>query len=107
MAVTRTATGEVRSVVERPTATLRKLEMHVTTLNPGLAPHPPHTHPNEELVIIDDGIVETLSAGTWHRVGPGSIIFNASNASHALRNVGKTLARYHVVNWSTPATPAN
>jgi XRE family transcriptional regulator, regulator of sulfur utilization len=106
MAATRTDTGEVRSLVRRPTATLRELEMHVTTLNPGLSSHPPHTHPNEELVIIDQGIVETLSDGRWHRIGPGSVIFNASNAPHALRNVGKTPARYHVVNWSIGATPA-
>lgn len=106
MTATHTETGEVRSVVRRPTATLRELEMHVTTLNPGVASHPPHRHPNEELVIIDQGTVETLSDGKWQRVGPGSIIFNASNALHALRNVGPTPARYHVVNWSTAATPA-
>jgi quercetin dioxygenase-like cupin family protein len=106
MAVTHTGTGEVRSVVRRPTATLRELEMHVTTLAPGLASHPPHRHPNEELVIIDHGRVETLSAGKWQRIGPGSIIFNSSNAPHALRNVGKTPARYHVINRSTAATPA-
>ncbi len=106
MAVTRTDTGEVRPIVRRPTATLRELEMHVTTLNPGLASHPPHKHPNEELVIIDQGTVETLSNGEWHRIGPGSIIFNASNSPHALRNVSAAPARYHVVNWSTVATPA-
>ena len=105
MAVTPTATGEVRSIVRRPTATLRELEMHVTTLNPGLSSHPPHTHPNEELVIIDEGTVEVLSGGKWQRIGPGSIVFNASNAPHALRNVGSGPARYHVVNWSTAATP--
>lgn len=103
----KTETGEVRQVVRRPTATLDELEMHVTTLNPGVASHPPHTHPNEELVIIRDGTVETLSGGTWKRVGPGSIIFNASNAPHALRNVGSTPATYHVINWRTPATPAS
>jgi XRE family transcriptional regulator, regulator of sulfur utilization len=105
MAVTPTATGEVRSIVRRPTATLRELEMHVTTLNPGLSSHPPHTHPNEELVIIDEGTVEVLSDGKWQRIGPGSIVFNASNSPHALRNVGSGPARYHVVNWSTDATP--
>lgn len=107
MAVTKTDVGEVRSVVRAPTATLSELEMHVTTLNPGLASHPPHRHPNEELVILRTGNVETLSDGVWKRLGPGSIIFNASNSLHALRNVGDTPATYFVVNWQTPATPAN
>jgi quercetin dioxygenase-like cupin family protein len=79
--------------------------MHITTLNPGVASHPPHTHPNEELVIIREGTVETLSGGTWKRVGPGSIIFNASNSPHALHNVGTTPAVYHVINWTSATTP--
>jgi XRE family transcriptional regulator, regulator of sulfur utilization len=102
-----TDVGALRSLVRQPTATLDELEMHVTTLNPGLASHPPHTHPNEELVIVRDGTVEVLNGGTWKRLGPGSVIFNASNSPHALRNVGATPATYHVINWKTPATPAN
>ncbi|MBB4098217.1 cupin domain-containing protein [Sphingomonas kyeonggiensis] len=106
LAVKKTDVGEIRDLVRRPTATLDELEMHVTTLNPGLSSHPPHTHPNEELVIIDTGTVETLSGGKWERLGPGSVIFNASNAPHALRNAGGTPATYHVINWKTAATPA-
>ncbi|WP_420137527.1 cupin domain-containing protein [Sphingomonas sp.] len=102
-----TETGSVRQVVRQPTATLNELEMHITTLNPGVASHPPHTHPNEELVIIREGTVETLSGGVWKRVGPGSIIFNASNAPHALRNVGSGPAVYHVINWTSATTPKN
>lgn len=105
MTVQQTDVGELRSVVRAPTATLDELEMHVTTLNPGIASHPPHHHPNEEVVIVRDGSVETLSAGQWKRIGPGSIIFNASNSEHALRNVGETPATYFVINWKTPATP--
>jgi quercetin dioxygenase-like cupin family protein len=101
----KTDVGELRNVVRGPTATLEELEMHVTTLNPGLASHPPHQHPNEELVIIDQGNVEVLSGGTWRRAGPGSIIFNASNSPHALRNVGAVPATYHVINFRTAATP--
>jgi len=100
-------TGSVVQVVRRPTATLDELEMHVTTLNPGVASHPPHKHPNEELVIIRQGTVETLSDGSWKRIGPGSIIFNASNSLHALRNVGTTPAVYDVINWKSATTPAN
>lgn len=103
----KTDVGALRDLVRQPTATLDELEMHVTTLNPGLSSHPPHTHPNEELVIIREGTVEVLSDGAWKRIGPGSVVFNASNSPHALRNVGTTPATYHVINWSTPATPKN
>ena len=100
-------TGSVVQVVKQPTATLDELEMHVTTLNPGVASHPPHKHPNEELVIIREGTVETLSGGVWKRIGPGSIIFNASNSLHALRNVGARPAVYDVINWKSATTPTN
>lgn len=103
--VSKTEVGAIRDVVRRPTATLDELEMHITTLNPGLSSHPPHTHPNEELVIVREGIVEVLSGGSWKRVGPGSVIFNASNAPHALRNVGAAPTTYHVINWKSAATP--
>ena len=96
-----TPTGAVRSLYKGPTATLAELEMHVTTLNPGATSHAPHRHVNEELVIIREGTVETLSDGKWVRLGPGSVIFNASNSLHGLRNVGTTAAVYHVVNWSS------
>src|SRR5678815_71379 len=102
IAVKQTEVGSVRQFFRTPTATLDELECHVTTLNPGLQSHPPHKHVNEELVIIREGTVEVLSEGAWKRVGPGSVVFNASNQMHALRNVGPTPAVYHVINWSSP-----
>ena len=96
----KTATGEVRSLCKSPTATLDQLEMHVTTLNPGQTSHPPHRHVNEELIILREGECETLSNGNWVKVGPGSVVFNASNSLHGFRNVGAVPATYHVINWS-------
>lgn len=100
-----TETGSVRPVCKSRTATLDELEIHVTTLEPGKSPHPPHRHPNEELVIIRQGTVEAFENGEWKRLGPGSVIFSASNQLHGLRNVGSEPAVYHVVNWKTGATP--
>jgi quercetin dioxygenase-like cupin family protein len=97
---TRTPTGEVRSLVKQPTATVDQLEIHVTTLNPGAMSHPPHRHVNEELIIMDKGECETLSDGKWIKVVPGDVVFNASNSLHGFRNVGTTPATYHVINWS-------
>jgi len=94
--------GSTRSVVRRPTATLDELEMHITTLKAGQTSHAPHQHLNEELIILREGALETLSQGVWKRVGPGSIIFNASNELHGVKNVGTVDAVYHVVNWRSP-----
>ena len=33
---------------------------HVSTLPVGQSPHPPHKHPDEEIVIIKEGTVEAL-----------------------------------------------
>jgi quercetin dioxygenase-like cupin family protein len=101
-----TGVGSVRSFFKSRTATLEELEVHVTTLDPGKSPHPPHRHPNEEMIIIRQGTLEALVNGEWKRVGPGSVIFNASNQLHGLRNVGTDQAIYHVINWKTAATPA-
>jgi quercetin dioxygenase-like cupin family protein len=96
----------VRQFMQAPTATLDELELHVTTLQAGTTSHAPHKHANEELVIIKEGTVEVLVDGQTKRVGPGSVVFNASNQMHSLRNVGSGPATYHVINWKTPATKA-
>jgi len=102
MQVRESKVGSSRQIVRAPTATLDELEMHVTTLNPGQTSHPPHQHPNEELIIIKEGTVEALVNGDWKKVGVGSVIFQASNQLHGIRNVGAGPATYHVINWSSP-----
>jgi XRE family transcriptional regulator, regulator of sulfur utilization len=95
-------TGEVRRVVQKPTATLEELEIHITTLKPGEESHPPHKHVNEEILIVKEGNVEALVNGELKRGGPGSLIFQASNQLHNIKNVGTGPATYHVINWKTP-----
>jgi quercetin dioxygenase-like cupin family protein len=104
MTVRETKIGASRQVVRAPTVTLDELEIHITTLNPGQTSHAPHQHPNEELLIVKEGTVEALVAGEWKRLGVGSVIFQASNQLHAIRNAGTGPATYHVVNWKSSAT---
>ncbi|MFP5211694.1 MAG: cupin domain-containing protein [Acidobacteriota bacterium] len=100
------AHGSVRQFFNTRTVSLEHFELHVTTLDPGMMPHPPHRHPNEEMMIIREGTLAALQNGKWTTVGPGSVIFNASNQLHGLKNVGKVPAVYHVLNWKTAATPS-
>ena len=97
-----TKVGARRQFFQSATATLDQLECHVTTLNPGESAHPPHQHPDEELIIIKEGSVEALVKGETRRVGAGSIIFQAPNQLHGLRNAGPTAATYYVLRWISP-----
>ena len=101
----KTDVGEYRHVVRQPTRTLSELEMHITTLKPHTASHAPHTHPNEEMVIVREGTLQAHVNGKEIVVGPGSVLFFASMQPHAVQNIGETPATYHVINWKTAATP--
>ncbi|GAC1685722.1 MAG: hypothetical protein NVS9B3_04020 [Gemmatimonadaceae bacterium] len=92
-----TAVGAVRKVVDSLTAVLSRLEIHVTTLAPGRTVHPPHRHAHEELMIVRDGTLEVLQNDVTRMAGPGSVIFQASNELHGLRNPGTVPATYYVI----------
>jgi len=100
--VEKTNVGARRDVVKTATATLDELEMHVTTLNAGQQSHPPHQHVAEELLIIKEGTLEALVNGEYQKAGPGSIVFQASNQLHTIKNVGSGPATYHVIQFQPP-----
>jgi XRE family transcriptional regulator, regulator of sulfur utilization len=94
-----TESGSVRPFFRGPTATLDSLDIHVSTLDPGKAPHPPHKHLNEELVIVKEGTLEVLENGETKRVGPGSVLFVGLSQLSGIRNSGPGTVTYYVVGW--------
>jgi quercetin dioxygenase-like cupin family protein len=101
-----TPVGLYRAAFDAPTPTLEKLEVHVTTLRPGMASHPPHHHPWEELLLVKEGDLEVSINGEKHHAGPGSLVFLASHDVHNSTNVGETPATYYVINFVTDAVHA-
>lgn len=91
--------GPIRSrpVLRGETHTGLAIELHMTELAPGQAPHPPHRHVHEEMVMIQEGTLEVTIAGRAATLGPGSSAFVASNDHHGWRNVGTTRALYFVL----------
>jgi len=93
-----------RDIMEGRTHTGDYLEVHETVLEPDARPHPPHRHVGEELFLVSSGTLEATIAGKSTRLGPGSVLFVASNEEHGVRNVGTTAAQYFVITLGQKAT---
>jgi quercetin dioxygenase-like cupin family protein len=89
--------GQSRPVMQGVLPTGEEVEMHETSLLPGHMPHPPHKHSHSEIMCIREGTLEFQNDGKPERVGPGGVIFAASNVMHGLKNVGDTTAQYFVI----------
>ena len=87
-----------------PTQTLMQLEMHTTMLNEGETSHAAHVHHNEEMMIVRYGTVAEMIVDKDYVLGPGSVIFLASDDLHGIRNAGKGPCEYFAIKWSTEKT---
>ncbi len=89
--------GNSRAVFDGLTHTGFHVDLHETDLAPGQAPHAPHRHEHEEIVMAREGTLEVTIEGKVSVVGPGSVVYAGSNDMHGWKNVGATHANYFVI----------
>jgi mannose-6-phosphate isomerase-like protein (cupin superfamily) len=82
-----------------PTDQLSGLCAGMCVLEPGSTPHPPHTHPEEEFMIVASGTGEIFCDGKTTQVGPGAIMYCAGNTSHGISNTGKVPMTFYWSKW--------
>lgn len=92
--------GGVRQLFDRKTVTMHRFDIHITQLNPGLNSHPPHTHQNEEIILMIDGDGEMILGDSKHRISTGQTAWVASMLPHNITNTGKRPALYFAIQWN-------
>ncbi len=94
--------NKTRQVIDAHTHTGYHFDLHETELAVGQAPHPPHHHDHEEMVMVQTGMLEVTISGKSTRLGPGSVGYVASNEEHGWKNVGDTSCNYFVMAFGRP-----
>ncbi|MDR3636682.1 MAG: cupin domain-containing protein [Isosphaeraceae bacterium] len=69
-------------------------------IDPGKTPHAPHTHVEEEVMIIESGNGEIFCDGKTTKVGPGSVMYTTPEAPHGINNTGDTPLVFYYVKWA-------
>jgi (S)-ureidoglycine aminohydrolase len=92
--------GGVRQLFDRKTTMLSRFDIHVTQLNQGFNSHPPHTHKNEEIILMLDGNAEMIIGTDKQKANGGDAVWMGSNVSHNLTNVGTTPCLYFAIQWN-------
>ena len=91
--------GDLRIYYEGATDQLKSMTAGSLRLNAGATPHPPHTHPEEEFMLITEGTGEITIEGKVSKVGPGVMMYCAGNKSHGIVNTGKTPLLFYFWKW--------
>jgi len=80
-----------------PTVQLAALASGFVTLEMGAQPHPPHRHPEEEIMIVGEGTGEFFLDGVTTQVKMGDMIFAEANVLHGVRNSGDTRMTFYFI----------
>jgi mannose-6-phosphate isomerase-like protein (cupin superfamily)/quercetin dioxygenase-like cupin family protein len=95
-----------------PTPNLRLMSCHVSVLDPGKEPHPPHQHVEEEILIVLDGDADLVFADatapgvtTPHRASAGMFAYYPAGFLHTIRNPSSAPVTYLMFKWLADSAP--
>jgi mannose-6-phosphate isomerase-like protein (cupin superfamily) len=97
--LTRDSYGEVRVYFEGSTDDVKSMTAGSLLLKPGMSPHPPHQHEEEELLVVIEGTGEITINDGRTPVGPGSMMYCAAGRVHGIQNTGKVPLLLYYSKW--------
>ena len=89
------------------------LECHYSVLMPGACPHPPHTHTEEEILVVMRGSAELIVPTSIHDGNPnifpaptGTAIYYPAYQRHTIRNTSSEPVCYAMIKWKSSTIKA-
>src|SRR5436190_7018942 len=91
-----------RQILEGSTTSLSYFEIHTSTLEPGKAPHPPHTHADQdELIIVKEGFLKVTIKDSTRILGAGSVALAIPGEEHGFENGGDVPVTYFILKFKS------
>jgi uncharacterized cupin superfamily protein len=88
------------------TPSVDRMNYHMSVLSPGITPHEPHSHLEEELLIMLSGeadlvmVPENITGNqVRHRLKAGSLVYYPAFFTHTIHNTGSAPATYLMFKW--------
>jgi len=91
--------GGRRNYLDRATAMLEKLEIHVTQLDHKGPSHQPHAHDDTEIILALQGDTEMTIDNHEFSGSEGDLYFIESQMMHGIRNAVDSPCRYFAIRW--------
>jgi quercetin dioxygenase-like cupin family protein len=91
--------GDQRIYFDGPTGQLRSMTAGSLRLKPGMSPHPPHQHPEEEFIVVTEGTGEISVEGQVAKVAAGSMMYCGGGRLHGIVNTGRVALLFYFYKW--------
>jgi mannose-6-phosphate isomerase-like protein (cupin superfamily) len=91
--------GDLSIYYDGPTGQLSAMTAGSLRLKPGMSPHPPHQHPEEEFMVVTEGMGEISVEGKVTKVGPGTMMYCGADKLHGIVNTGETPLLFYFYKW--------
>ena len=76
--------GDLKIYFDGSTEQLRELTVGSLVLKAGMVPHPPHQHPEEEIMLVTEGAGEITIEAQAYPVAPGSMMYCSAQRLHGI-----------------------
>jgi mannose-6-phosphate isomerase-like protein (cupin superfamily) len=91
------------------TCNLEQLTVHASVLSPSCCPHPPHAHPEEEILLVLDGEAVCVIPDSGEQSDPrtevlrsGEFVYYPAYQYHTIRNASERQLVYIMMKWRGP-----